>query len=554
MTALEIQTVLNCAREPDERRALVTKLAGQLGVTRGTVLRKARAAGSRANGKVRSDAGSSAIKPEHVKLIAGVVAKTQRLNGQVVAPVNGVVKMFQANGSIPGLAASTFCRALRNAEMSKREMTAAPTWRSRSALPGQVFMIDSSTSLQWRFPKGTSGRVAEIPAATQMRMHKPEVMGSLGDTIKRYFVIDHASGYAYGRYFFTRGETAIDTIIVLLDAFGRMGVPERVYYDRGPGNVAFETRYLLWLLGVEIVKKSGADEWTLGRIDNVHNQVQKGLEWRYKLQPPGNIDEMNGLLDAWLAQRNQAVPRAAKRTRHEMLMAAESGTLRQLPDAGALEASQLSRPQMRVIDGRGNFQYHGRFWRVTDASLFNGKQYISVNPFDPATLLVLKDFDMETLQCSARVEAEEDRVGAFGLLESAAPLLHDHPIGARKPAFVGEIKAAKRFASAVMKEGQINPYADLAAEAAFSQAQLARKIAGGGQVDLGDKERTFGAAAAIYEVMNALRSTGCELTDAQGLELQGWHERPEIKGSEIEVFVARAKEIAASGAAQEKTA
>ena len=101
MTALEIQTVLNCAREPDERRALVTKLAGQLGVTRGTVLRKARAAGSRANGKVRSDAGSSAIEPKHVRLIAGVVAKTQRLNGQVVAPVNGVVKMLRRTATSP---------------------------------------------------------------------------------------------------------------------------------------------------------------------------------------------------------------------------------------------------------------------------------------------------------------------------------------------------------------------------------------------------------------------------------------------------------------------
>ena len=161
---------------------------------------------------------------------------------------------------------------------------------------------------------------------------------------------------------------------------------------------------------------------------------------------------------------------------------------------------------------------------------------------------------MDTLQCSARIEAEEDRVGAFGILESAAPLLHDHPIGARKPAFIGEIKAAKRFASAVMKKGQVNPYADLCAEAAFSEAQLARKVAEGGQVDLGDKERSLDPAAAVYEVMKALRSAGCELTGVLGLELQGWHEQAGIKASEIETFVARAKETAAASAAQEKTA
>jgi len=544
MTPREIADVLDQAADRAERTRLADQLAHKLGVTRGTVLRKARAAGSRGNRKIREDAGSSRLKPHHAKLVAGAVARTQRLNGQVVAPIKEVVGMLKANGQLPDLATSTICRHLREQQLSKREMKARPTWRSRSTKPGQVFMLDSSTSLQWRYPVGPDGPMAEVPASIQMRQHKPEVMGEMKLTIKRYFVIDHASGYTYGRYFYTHGETELDTITVLLQAFAAMGVPRRMYVDRGPGNAAFATKYLLWLLDVQPIFKGGPDAHTLGRIDGVHNQVQQGLEWRFALDKPQNLEQSNRLLDAWLHRRNcVAVHRAAGRTRHEMYLMAQPGVIRRLPEHVDLPAHMLSRPETRNIDGRGNFSWHGLTWRVDNAELFNTTQFISLNPFKPGTLLVLRDFDMDTLQCSARYEAVEDPITAFGLPESAAELLHDHPIGARKPAFVGEIKAAKRYAREAIAANQVDVYADLQIGGAgtpacqFSEQRLARQLAAAPPVDVAGKERTYDPRSAIIEVSNRFHKLNLKFTDGHAAALESWRDRDAIPASEIERFV-----------------
>jgi hypothetical protein len=46
----------------------------------------------------------------------------------------------------------------------------------------------------------------------------------------------------------------------------------------------------------------------------------------------------------------------------------------------------------------------------------------------------------------ASIEAVADAYGAYGLPESAVPLVHDHPIAARAPAFRGELKRAAGIA------------------------------------------------------------------------------------------------------------
>lgn len=568
MTPLRIKEILDSALCRRERARLAEKLAADLGVSRGTVLRKAREAGARANAKIRSDAGRSTVSLADLKLVAGTVAKTQRLNGQVVAPVSGVVEMLKANGQLPNVSTAHICRELRRAELSLREIKAPPTWRNRSTEPGQVFVLDSSGSLQWHFPDdsspsslsdGSNRPLAEINVATRMRLYKPEVAASLKKQIKRYFIIDHASQFAFGRYLWTRGETEFDTINVLLAAFAAMGVPRYLYIDAGPGNTAFATKYLLWLLDVTIIWK-GHEEWHLGRIDNVHGQVQRGLEWRFSHARPQNLDEMNELLSAWLHKRNAVdVHRAAGRTRQDMFLDAAPGVLRRLADPGALQAAQVSRPILRRIDGRGILQFGGRLWRVDRADLFNTSQFISVNPFDPATVLVLVDFDLETLQCSGRVEAVEEQLSAFGLPMSAAPLVGEHPVSARKPEFVAAVREAKKLAAAEIAARSIDPYADLrSAQSAssFAEQQLARTLAQADAIDLGEKERSFAGATAVYRAMKLLRDAKLDLPDAYAATLAAWRERDGVRASEIESFVAAVRAAAEEppAAAQEKSA
>jgi len=542
VTALQIAETLSRATTRPERTALADKLAEQMGVSRGTILRRARQAGARANDAVRSDAGASAVSDEHVEILAGVVAKSQRLNGQVVAPVKGAAEMLAANGRIPKLSASTWCRALRSAELSKKEMTASPTWRNRSTTPGQVFLLDSSTSLQWYFPDGAGeGDMREIPAGTQIRLYKPEVAASLKKQIKRYFIVDHASGYLAGRYVYAPGETELDTVDVFLEACRLMGVPRFCYVDRGPGNTSFGMKYLLWLLGVEIIWK-GHEAWTLGRIDGVHGIVQKGLEWRFPFARPTSIAQMNELLAAWRHVHNcEAVHREAGKTRQEMMLAAEEGVLRRLPDGVDLRAAQLARPVTRRIDGRGNFQYGGRLWRIESAEIFGTTQFVSINPFAPHTLLVLKDFSLETMQCSARIEATEDKIGAFGLPMSAAPLIGAHPVGARQPALKVRIAAAKRRAVEVVAEEKLDVYADLrgSTPAAFAEQKMAKRLAAAEQIDVGKAAPTYSPAAAVYRVGQALRAAGLEFTDAQAAELQAWQNRPEIPAADVEAVIHR---------------
>jgi hypothetical protein len=294
----------------------------------------------------------------------------------------------------------------------------------------------------------------------------------------------------------------------------------------------------------------------MGRIDSVHNSVQQGLEWRFAFAKPDNIDEMNGLLDAWLHKRNAvSVHRAAKRTRQQMILDAEAGVVRRLPDSTEFLDAVVKRPETRNIDGRGCFQFNGKLWRVDDPTVINSKQYISVNPFAPDRLLVLKNFSLDSLHCDARIEAVLDPVNEFGQPASAIPLIGDHPVSAKKQPFAGDIAAARRAARQIVPD--IDPYADLreqpiaASGKRLSDARMAKALADAKPVGTDHAERTYSPTAAIYRVIDALKRRGLDLDDADAALLAEWHERPEVKSSEIEAFVARAVAVPEDSAVEE---
>jgi len=325
-----------------------------------------------------------------------------------------------------------------------------------------------------------------------------------------------------------------------------MGVPPHVYLDRGPGNTGFATKYLLWLLDVHVIWK-GPDPWILGRIDNVHNHVQQGLEWRYKIERPESLDQMNDLMAAWLHQRNCIdLHRAAGRTRHEMFLDAAPATLRRLPEDFDAEAAMLSRPVTRRIDGRGIIEFTPRggekgFFYVDRPEIWNSAQYVSINPFAPAELLVLEEFDAATLKCSARIEATRVEHNAFGQLAAGAQLLAEHPIGAKRPGWTGALKDARRDSTERVRAAGVDPYADLPDAPEFSEQQLARRLARADGVDTAGKERTFEPTVARFRARAALRSADVQLSAGDEAALAAWAQRSEIPASEIAAVIETAK-------------
>ena len=517
-----------------ERGRYVSDLAGTLGLTRAQVYRHLREGGWKSGRKLRKDAGrrKSGLEDGHVVLVAGMVERSKRSDGRIVAPVCEVVGMLSANGEIPAVSASTVGRRMREMGISKREMRMPATFRGRSTEPGQMGLMDSSTSIVWRLDD--AGRFVARDTGDVMRAYKPEVAAKMKVTLKRYIYIDHGSGFFKCRYFYAAGETGIDTLRFLLEVFDEMGVPEAVYLDKGPGNKAWEVRYLLWLLGVE-VKEKGKDPWPAGKVEERHKSIQDGLEWRWGIEKPLGLDAANGVARQWCQRENYQRRSGNGTTRFERLQGA-GGRLRQSPGQEALCELLTQRPEQRMVDGEGLIRYGGRLFRVEDRDLCYSRQWVAYGAWTLPDLQVLVGFDADDWAVERRLIARY--VGEAGETPAdALRFLGEHPVGAEKPSWAKALTEAKRAAGEWLAGHELDVYADLPAAGDADVLRGVREQ--GAVVQMVHQERLLGPSRAIFDAIRGVRQRwGRELTAGEGETLRGWNGRAGVGVGEVEEFVA----------------
>lgn len=547
----EIARLLKAAAGSAERRALVCELARAHGVVAATIYRWGRRGGWSSERNARKDAGTrrSGVTNGQLDLVAGIRARSQRADGRLPAATSAVVELLQANGQLPDVSPSTVQRLLRERQLASAQMRGPAVYVSRRCEVGEVFQFDSSPSMMWDFRDGDGFR--RRPDKVLWAAGKPETMRAIRRHLIRYFCVDKASNLWCGSYVHATGETPVDTIRVLLEAFALMGVPRAIVLDRGAGNVAFETQMFLWLLGVEVQWK-GHSKNTMGAVEGLHNRVQQRLEFRWSLCPPADVPAANLSLARWWSDDvRQAVVRRSGHTRLDMFATLKQNIVRRCPDPRLLWGCIHKRPETRLVSGEGTLQFHGREFLVEGRRLRNQRVWVAHDPWDLPNAVVLVGFDRETLTCEERIPArliERDYLGFYREMPRWG-LGDGHPVGTRLPDHEAGLREASKAATRLKRDGGMDWYADLGPIHRQPEAEAVRGLVDrrGGDVELEAHERPVPAGEAVWRAYERIESQHGRAPSPDELAvLRQWDEAGQP------VSVDQIRQLASPGAAGEQ--
>jgi hypothetical protein len=452
------------------KRAIVERLAGELGVSIQTAYRRLDAIAFKGPRKRRNDAGDCALTHAEAELIWALVRETTRLTGTGALPIMDAVEILRANGWIQAarvdettgeflpLSESSIRRCMRAMGYSVDQMMVdSPAIQLSSPHPNWCWQIDASISRQLYLADDGS-RLMD-----RMRFYrgKPKNFEAIADRrIWRYAVTDHASG-AFEVLYVQGAESAANAVAALIHAMtqrpdGTMhGAPAIVMSDPGSGHKNGPMANMLRTLGVRHIPHAAGSARVTGQVENAHSLIEEHFEACLKLEAPvTTIAEINAKAQRW-NQHYQATKRHGRtrmtrrdgwlRIRPEQLVLAPPvEVLLQLPNSVPKECN--------VRDGLIRFGGH-----VFDVrGMPNGwprKVYVVRNALQPefARVVTTTDEGGEAHYLAPRLGRDE-----FGFLEGAAQIgtefkgLPETPAEARNKGIEKLAMDAQTLAEAVL--------------------------------------------------------------------------------------------------------
>lgn len=470
-----------------ERSSIVTRLAGDLGISVATAYRKLDTLTFRRPRKRRADAGATALDRHEAELIWAMVRETTRLTGTGSLPVMEAVDILRANGKIEAarvdaetgewlpLGESTIRRALRGYGYSLDVMSApASTTRLSSPHPNWCWQIDASVSRQFYL---ADDGAKEMEKAVYYR-GKPGNFARITERrIWRYCVTDHASG-AIEVFYVQGAESGANVIATLIHAMTRRetgtfhGVPRIVMTDPGSGMKATPVVNFMQALGIRHLPHAQGAANVTGQVENAHYLVERNFEAMLKLRNPvTSIAEINTMAQVWArnfnATRRHSRTGMTRRdgwlriTREQLVLAPDIETLRQLPNS---EPKPCTVRDCMIRFGGGVYDLRDMPGGVTN------RQKVTVvrNALDPdgSVRIVQKDEDGQATHYLAPRLGFKD----FGFLASSAEIGTEFKGVPQSPADARN-QALERLTMEVRTD----------AEAAA--ARKAKKLAFGGGID-----------------------------------------------------------------------
>jgi hypothetical protein len=475
------------------REAVYTAAAAELGMNRSTLLRKLKEVALNRPRKRRADAGQVTLPREEAMKISAVLMESTRKNGKRLMSVEQAVEILRSNGAIraervvPGsgevvtLSTTAISRALHAHRLHPDQLLAPePVTRMASEHPNHVWQIDASQCVLYYLPKESGAKDSGLQVMDHAVFYKNKpanVKRIENDTVWRYVVTDHASGWVYAEYV-TGGETGQNLCNVFINAIQKRdsdpahGVPRMAMLDPGSANTGALFKNLCKALSVQVQINTPGRPRAKGQVEQAQNLVERSFESGLKFINVSSLAELNEKAAKWMKWFNGTQLHSRHgMTRYAAWMKITAEQLRFAPPVALCRELAVTAPETRVVSPALTISFKGQEYDVggLPGVLVGEKVQVCRNPWrEDTTQIATSDADgREVFFVAERVER-----GEFGFAQGAPVIGESYRRHADTPAQTNaknveqlltgadtlEGAKAARKAKALPFEGKLDPY------------------------------------------------------------------------------------------------
>lgn len=354
--------------KPAERKGIVTKYRGEYGYSYEHMMRIARQHGFDSGRKTRNDKGIGILAEEQIEVCAAFIRVTRRENKGAISPVENALEFAIDNGIIRRgeVTHGTLQRNLRERQMNSAAQNApTPHTEMRSLHPNHVHEVDVSTCIQYYLDDGGLG-MQHMPE-DEFYKNKIENFKKVKDTLQRYIMVDHFTGFFFVKYYVSAGETAENLFDFCVSAWEKKsdqrmafrGPPLLMLMDGGCRAKAKAMGLPFWEgIGVNILPGLTGNSRRQGSVEVTHCIWEEWFETRLRVDPAISLEDLNRKAFGFCLWFNAT----KKHTRHgfqrlSLWLKITKEQLRELPERAEL-VDLLDKPEepRTVTNNRISFQ------------------------------------------------------------------------------------------------------------------------------------------------------------------------------------------------------
>ena len=194
-------------------------------------------------------------------------------------------------------------------------------------------------------------------------MYGPTLITSSGEKIctRLIGILDDASRVVpYAEY--RAGEKEEDFWVVLQEAMGRRGIPNKLYTDNGKIFTSLRTQATCARLGIRLIHAKAYAAWSKGKIERFFQTVQSQFESRLVGDPVKSLEELNLRFWKWLeGEYHQRIHSSLGKSPQERFL--EDGAQIRLLEAEKLEAC-FWQEEKRRVKRDATVGWKGQCWEV----------------------------------------------------------------------------------------------------------------------------------------------------------------------------------------------
>lgn len=422
------------------REAVYAAAAVELGISRATLLRKLKEVSVSSPRKRRSDSGQVSLSHDEALKVSAVLMESTRKNGKRLMSVEQAILILRSNGEIAAertdaatgevaqLSVTAISRALRVHKLHPDQLLAPePVTRMASKHPNHVWQIDASLCVLYYMPKEPTQRESglQVMAHDVFYKNKPANVKRIeNDTVWRYVVTDHASGWVYVEYV-TGGETGQNLSNIFINATQKRdndpahGVPVMAMLDPGSANTGAVFKNLCKALSVQVQINTPGRPRAKGQVEQAQNLVERSFESGLKFINVENLADLNAKSVKWMTWFNgTAVHTRHGMTRYNAWMRISAEQLRIAPSVALCRELAVTAPETRTVSPELTVSFGGHEYDVSglDGVMVKEKLLVCRNPWrEDAAQIVTNDAEGRELF----YVAERINKGEFGFPEGA---------------------------------------------------------------------------------------------------------------------------------------
>lgn len=392
-----------------EKTAIYDAACAELGMQRGTLLRKIKQVATTRPRKRRADSGETALTLDEARMIAAYMRAHTRATGKLLVKLEETVSILRSNGEILAgrkdeetgeitpLSISAIRRALKLYGLDVETLNApAPAVELAARHPNHVWEIDASLCVLYYLPKGGLA----VMEAKEFEKNKPGNFKKVEkDRVWRYAVVDKCTGAIYVEYVFG-GESGANLSQIFLNAiqqrapFPFYGVPLMIYVDAGCANTSGLFKNLCRSLSIDLRWHLPGNARATGAVEKSHDIIECRFEGPLRSIGIQSIDQLNTQATRWMHIFNAS----ENHSRHGMTRYGAWTRIReeQLRIPPALDlCRELARtePIHRTVSTMLTIDFKGIEYNVSHVTDICVKQkvLVCVNPWRPETVQIVRN-------------------------------------------------------------------------------------------------------------------------------------------------------------------